>query len=168
MTTTPQMSLVLPTPGGDIGSWDDEINAALTQIDGHDNTTGKGPKVPVAGLNINASISLSSLYSITNIASLDFASVAALTSGVRRLFFNAADGELYVRTNAGVNVKITSGASLNSGFPGAARTMPATGSTGSASAKASTASLALRIGATGTAHPSRSASRRSRSGSSMT
>lgn len=112
MTTTPNMSLVLPTPGGDIGTWDDELNAALTLVDGHDHTSGKGPRVPVSGLNINADLSLAS-HSLTNIFSADFALVAAPSSGARRIFWNTADNEMYIRTNAGVNIKVTSGAGLN-------------------------------------------------------
>lgn len=111
MTTTPNMSLVLPTPGGDSGSWDDLLNAALTLVDSHDHTTGKGPQIPSAALNINANVSLGG-YSLTSVGTLDFAE-STITSGARRLFFSTADHELYVRTNGGTNVKITNGSSLN-------------------------------------------------------
>ncbi len=112
MTTTANMSLVLPTPGGDSGTWDDLLNAALTLVDAHDHTTGKGPRVPTTGININADLTMAS-NALTNIGSLGFAEITALASGSRRLFFSSADHELYVRTNGGSNVKITNGASLN-------------------------------------------------------
>lgn len=113
MTTTPNMSLVLPTPGGDIGTWDDIENAAFTLIDSHDHTAGRGVRIPVSGLNVNADISLAGLYSLTNLKSLDFTAITALSSGAHRIFFSSADNELYVRSNSGVNIKITSGAGLN-------------------------------------------------------
>ncbi|MBP9862676.1 MAG: hypothetical protein KBD62_32280 [Kofleriaceae bacterium] len=112
MTTTANMSLVLPTPGGDSGTWDDLLNAALTLVDAHDHTTGKGPRVPTTGININADLTMAS-NALTNIGSLGFAEITALASGSRRLFFSSADHELYVRTNGGTNVKITNGAALN-------------------------------------------------------
>lgn len=111
MTTTPNMSLVLPTPGGDSGTWDDLLNAALTLVDAHDHTTGKGPQVPASGLNIDGDLTMHT-HSLTSIASLDFAETT-IASGARRLFFSSADHELYVRTNGGTNIKVTSGSTLN-------------------------------------------------------
>lgn len=106
------MSLVLPTPGGDIGVWDDEINAALTLVDSHGHVAGQGVPIVTAALNINADVPLNG-NSLTNTKSLDLAEVAALASGARRIFVSSSDHELYYRTAAGVNVRLTNGSSLN-------------------------------------------------------
>lgn len=114
MTTLPQMGLVLPTRGvGGAGVWDDSLDADLTAIDAHDHSTGRGTPVPTAGININADLTFSSLYAPINLHRLTFASIVALTSNNKSLFVSSADNELYWRSNAGTNVKITSGASLN-------------------------------------------------------
>jgi hypothetical protein len=110
---SPNMQLILPTPGGDAGSWGDELNAAFVPLlDAHDHTTGKGVQITPPGLNLNADVSFQT-HSATHLQSADFDEVAALSTGSRRLFWNSADHELYIRTAAGVNVKLTSGAGLN-------------------------------------------------------
>lgn len=112
MPTLPNMGLITPTQGGDSGTWDDKINAAFVQVDAHDHTSGKGVLVPVAGLNINANLPMGG-FNLTGIGTLDFTAIAAPSSGSKRIFVNTSDNELYWRSNAGVNVKITNGASLN-------------------------------------------------------
>ncbi|HLZ48462.1 MAG TPA: hypothetical protein VKR80_07425 [Candidatus Limnocylindria bacterium] len=109
---TPNMALVLPTPTGDIGMWGDELNAALTLVDVHDHTTGKGVAITPSGLNINAPLGFQT-QSAQHLGSVDFDEVPALSAGARRLFFNSSDHEWYVRTAAGANVKITNGPALN-------------------------------------------------------
>ena len=56
MPTLPNMSLITPTLGGDSGTWDDKINAALGLVDAHDHTSGKGVAIVSAALNINADV----------------------------------------------------------------------------------------------------------------
>lgn len=112
MATTPQMSLILPTLGGDRGAWDDKVNAALLRIDGHSHIPGLGTQVPTAGLLINADLSFGG-FGATALGKAAFSVVTPLATGARTLFVSNVDGELYWRTNAGVNVKLTSGASLN-------------------------------------------------------
>jgi hypothetical protein len=108
------MSLVLPTRGpAGSGLWKDTLDAALTLLDAHDHTTGKGVRVPSAGLNVNADISFASLYAPTNLHRLSFASVTTLTSNNKSLFVSSSDNELYFRNNSGTNIKLTSGTSLN-------------------------------------------------------
>lgn len=113
MTTLPSMSLVLPTRGAPgSGLWADAMDAALALIDAHDHTTGKGTRVPTAGMNINADLTFSGLYAPTNLQRASFASVAALSSNNKSIFVGT-DHELYWRSNAGANVKLTSNAALN-------------------------------------------------------
>jgi len=117
MTTLPNMSIVLPTLGGDRGTWDDKLNAALMLIDPHDHTSGKGVQVPTAGININADLTFAGFGAI-NLGRVAFTAVTALSSGSKALFVSSSDNELYWRTNAGANVKLTSGASLNTSLIG--------------------------------------------------
>jgi hypothetical protein len=106
------MNMTTPTIDGDAGTWDTILNAAFVKIDDHDHSTGKGVKVTPSGLNINATLSMAS-NELSNIAKLSFSTIAAPVSGSKNLFVNTADNELYWRSNAGVNVKVTSGSSLN-------------------------------------------------------
>lgn len=114
MTTLPNANIVLPTRGAPgSGLWADAIDAALTIIDGMDHTPGKGPRIPTAGININGDLTFSSLYAPTNLARLSFASITALSSNNKSLFVSSADNELYWRSNAGTNVKMTLAGALN-------------------------------------------------------
>lgn len=122
MPTTPNMSMVLPTEGGDDNVWDTLLNAALTLNDAHDHTTGKGVKVPSAGLNINADISFGGLWATTAMRAVDFTPVAPadVASLAGAFFVNSSDSNnLYFRTVSGSNVKVTDGTTLNvAGFAG--------------------------------------------------
>lgn len=117
MPTLPNMSLITPTAGADSGTWDDKINAAFALVDAHDHTSGKGVTVPVSGLNINADFAMGG-YAVTGLGSIAFNAVTALTTGSKRLFVGSSDNELYWRTNAGTNVKLTSGTSINTSLVG--------------------------------------------------
>lgn len=115
MPTTANMSMVLPTEDASADVWDLLLNAALTLNDAHDHTTGKGVRVPSAGLNINADLAFGS-FSITAMRALDFTPAAAstVTSYSSALFANSDDANnLYYRNSSGVNVKITDGSTLN-------------------------------------------------------
>jgi hypothetical protein len=108
------MGLTLPTRGpSGAGVWDDSIDADLGLIDAHDHSTGKGTAVPTSGININADLTFGSLYAPIGLHRITFASIVALSSSNKSLFVNAADNELYWRSNAGTNVKLTSGNALN-------------------------------------------------------
>lgn len=118
MTTLPNMGLVLPTRGAPgSGHWADALDAQAALIDAHDHTSGKGVRVPVSGLNINANISFGSQWAITALARATFASIAP--PAVNKSVW-VADGtggtsanELYWTSNAGTNVKITNAGALN-------------------------------------------------------
>lgn len=118
MTTTPNMGLTLPTDHGSADTWDVILDAVFASIDSHDHSTGKGVKVPVAGLNVNADLSFSPAgtpYAARDVKAIDFmgATVSSVVGYAGALFMNDGDSELYWRSTGGVNVKITSGASLN-------------------------------------------------------
>jgi hypothetical protein len=113
MPTTPNMGMVLPVEGASDDVWDTLINAALTVNDAHDHSAGKGVRITPSGLNINADLALANAPGITGVGRLDFTPIAALAAGAGVLFQSNADNELYWRSQGGVNVKVTSGASLN-------------------------------------------------------
>lgn len=114
MPTTSNMSLVMPTEGGDADIWDTILNALFVVVDAHDHTTGKGVQVPSAGVNINADLSWAGFFAL-DVGSLDFVPVAAasVASLQHALFVSVTDDELYFRTVSGVNIKITAGSTLN-------------------------------------------------------
>jgi hypothetical protein len=119
--TTPNMGLAEPTDHGSSDVWGSLLNTIFDTIDAHDHTTGKGVKVPTAGLNINADLTFSSAYAITNALALDMAPVAAtgVTGYSSALFTNSSDANnLYFRNASGVNVKITDGSTLNVSITG--------------------------------------------------
>lgn len=117
MPTLPNMGLITPTLGGDSGAWDDKINACFALVDAHDHTAGKGVRITPAAMNINANLSFGG-FAITAAGQVAFTAVAALTSGAKTIFVSSADNELYWRTNAGVNVKLTNGTSINTTLVG--------------------------------------------------
>lgn len=115
---TPNMGMILPTEDGSADVWDTILNTALTLNDAHDHTSGKGVAIPSAALNINADVSWASggtNYAITALKAVDFTAVtAASVAGYAGAFFvNSSDSELYFRSIAGTNIKITSGTTLN-------------------------------------------------------
>lgn len=117
MPTLPNMGLVTPTLGADIGVWDDKINAAFALIDEHDHTLGKGAAITPAAMSIDADIGMGG-NGLAALGKVAFTAVATPTTGAKNLFVDAADNELYWRSNAGVNVKLTSNASLNTSLVG--------------------------------------------------
>lgn len=117
MATLPNMGIIEPALGGDSGSWDDKLNAALRLIDAHDHTSGKGIPVPAAGIDIDSDLSFHG-FTISALGKIDFQAITAPVSGSKSLFVNTSDNELYWRTNGGVNVKLTSGSSINTSLVG--------------------------------------------------
>lgn len=113
-TTLPNMGLKQPTRGpSGSGIWDDDLDENALKTDSHDHSTGKGVTVKTAGISIDADLTFSSLYAPIGLHRLTFASIVALSSSNKSLFVNTADNELYWRSNAGTNVKLTLGSALN-------------------------------------------------------
>lgn len=117
MAVLPNMGINTPTLGGDSGTWDDKINAALALIDAHDHTSGKGVAIVSSGITVDADIPMAG-FGLTSLGKLSFSTIAAPSTGSKNLFVNTADNELYWRSNAGANVKLTSGSSLNTSLVG--------------------------------------------------
>lgn len=117
MTTTLNMSLVLPTRGAmGSGLWDDALDAALTKLDAHTHATGDGVRITPAGLNINAALSMVG-HSLTNIGGLVLAQSAA-SPGNNTIWRKTADDELYYTDSAARTIKITAAGVLNMSLVG--------------------------------------------------
>lgn len=115
MTTTANMSLVLPTPGDTQDTWGVVLNTLLGLVDAHDHTVGKGVKVPSGGLNINANLSFGG-FALTNLLGAGFTPAApgSVTSFADLFFVNSADSNnLYFRNHTGSNIRITNGSTLD-------------------------------------------------------
>ena len=77
MASTTFMNLSLPTVSVTLGpTWATQVNTAFETIDSHDHSSGKGTKVPSAGLNINANVD----FNENAIQNLQFASYEQRTS----------------------------------------------------------------------------------------
>ena len=110
MSTT-YMNLTLPTVSSTIGpDWATQLNAALTTIDSHDHSSGKGTKVPVSGLNINDDLNFNN-NSQTNVGATTYQSLSAVLSTLNTLYVK--DGDLYFNDSAGSNVRLTASGSIN-------------------------------------------------------
>ncbi len=119
MTTT-YMGMDLPIPGSTAGGlaglylWAEMLNTALEErADPHDHTSGKGTRVPTAGLLINADLDFHG-YDATGLRSSRFeqqASVAA-SDDVACCYVLSSTGDLYYRNAAGVEIRLTSGGAV--------------------------------------------------------
>lgn len=117
---TQYMSLDLPTVSVTLGpAWATALNAALTLIDSHDHSDGKGALVTPAGMNINANLDFNQ-YNATDLTSVRLYPQSATLVGASDLrCLYAVGGNLYFNNAAGVAVQITSGTTVNSSGSGA-------------------------------------------------
>src|SRR6185312_16306510 len=79
-------------------------------------TTGKGVKVPSAGINVNADLSFAA-FALTTAKAVTFNAVlsSAVTGYSNALWVDSSvsPNNLYFRNSSGTNVQITSGNTLN-------------------------------------------------------
>ena len=117
-TTTTNMSLVLPTPGERLGPvWATDLNTALTAIDAHDHSSGKGVQINNAGITVNADFDFQKSGTTYPAINMKHASFIKQTGhpGVNNdvyVYGSGTVGDLWFRNNNGVNVQITSGTSV--------------------------------------------------------
>lgn len=99
---TPNMNLTLPTVSVTAGPlYATENNEAFEAIDAHDHTSGKGVLVPVAGLNINADLSMEG-FDLTTFRSLRCQTqAAALATGSDVECYYSVAGVPYYNNAAG-------------------------------------------------------------------
>lgn len=111
MTTTSNMGLILPEPGVTAGpAWATELNAALSTLDLHDHSSGKGAKVTPAGFNFASDLPCSG-FKLTDCGGVALRSLAGnlTTAGLLHI----KSGDLYHVSSNGTAVQITSGTGLN-------------------------------------------------------
>lgn len=119
--TSPNMNLVISTVSVDSGlMWEQNLNASLTVIDGHNHTSGSGVQIPSAGININAALSFNN-FSAAALQATTFQQQSSLST--LNSLFVGTDGNLYFNDGAGdPSIKITFGGAVNvtsSGIVGA-------------------------------------------------
>lgn len=103
------MNLLISTVGVDSGLlWEQNLNASLTTLDGHNHALGSGVQITPAGLNINASLPFNNNPAIS-LQALTFLAQVAYTPTFS-LYFSGLD--LYANDGAGNAIPITSGGGL--------------------------------------------------------
>ena len=113
--TTSNMSLILPDVGITIGTtWATYLNAALTTVDSHDHSTGKGIKITPAGLNISSDLAFGS-NNATGVRSIRLLNSTFTAAGADLACLYAQGNELYYRDGSGNTVQITSGGAISVG-----------------------------------------------------
>lgn len=114
MTVLPNIGLVLPTRGSPgSGHWADTVDGNYQLLDAHTHKPGQGLPINSAALSIDGDVSFGSSWAITALNRVTFAAVTALAANNKSIFVSSADNELYWRSNAGSNVKLTNGNALN-------------------------------------------------------
>lgn len=113
MSTTFYMNLSLPTPSVTLGpDWASMLNTALTTLDEHDHTTGKGKKIPFTALSITDDLDLVT-NRLVNVLSLKLSNLtAALTSSTDFNSLQSVNNNLYYVNGAGIPVQITNGGTI--------------------------------------------------------
>jgi microcystin-dependent protein len=157
-TLTPNMSLIVPTPGSDPGpDYANNQNQDLAILDSHNHSPGSGVQVTPSGLNINSNLPFNN-NSVTGIFGVQFSAPASSNllgflytnaqsgGGITDLFYNDGAGNVIALTKAGeVNATIASlpGESYSGGTftwkQGSGSTVPANFDIGSITIRPNTA-----------------------------
>ena len=125
---TPNMTLTIPTvgnaavPDGGPG-YAQEINQALTLIDQHDHSSGKGLPVTQNGINITGALPFQT-NPATGLTYIALTNQTAALSTTRSLY--NVNGELYWTDGSGNQVKLTAAGAVNTGGSGNLSGMDAT------------------------------------------
>ena len=117
---TQYMSLDLPVVSVTLGpAWAASLNAALSLVDSHDHSPGKGALITPAGMLINADVDYNNYnaYDLRSARLIGHAAALNVATDIRCIY--AVGGNLYYNNEAGVAVQITSGSSVNSSGSGA-------------------------------------------------
>ena len=115
MTTT-FMNLTLPTVSTTIGpQWATELNAAVTTIDSHDHSSGKGTKITQTGINITGTLELNN-NALTEVGQVAFDNLSTLLTSTNLL--QVKDGDLYYNDSSSNQIRITAGGALDVGSIG--------------------------------------------------
>lgn len=126
MATTPKMGMDLPVPSETQGPrWAEKINNALElRVDAHDHSEGKGARIPVAGLDIDADLSLEG-HNLDDVRMARFGDQGETLAGgvdIRGLY--VVGGDLYYNNGNGTPVRLTEGNALAFSTVGAIEGLP--------------------------------------------
>lgn len=114
MSTTPNMSLILPVPTVTNGpEWATNVNTAFDVVDTHEHTPGKGVAVPSAGININADLEFNTFRAVEVKAIKHEVQTAALTGTINTNSIYVVNGDLYFNDGNGTIIQMTSGGSIS-------------------------------------------------------
>lgn len=109
--STPNMNLFLPVPTVTLGpEYAVQNTTAFEVVDAHDHSSGKGVKIPVAGLNINAALNFNGNKPYSLLSAQFNSQVAALTGASNANSVHSVNGDLYWTNGSGIAVQLTSGA----------------------------------------------------------
>lgn len=119
MPTTAYMDLNLPDVSVTIGpDWASDINTAITTIDAHDHSAGKGVQIGSPGINIASDFSMNG-YNLIEPRSVRLKdNVTAITGASDLNILHCAGGNLYYRDGAGNQIQLTVGGALNASSVG--------------------------------------------------
>lgn len=116
-TTTPNMSLIVPTVGQEPGpAWANEINGDLGILDQHNHSSGQGVQITPNGLNINTDLSIND-NNLTFVKTVRFQALSSTLAGMAPNLgvIYVAGNELVYNDIAGNVVPITNNGSVNAG-----------------------------------------------------
>ena len=113
MSTTPNMSLIVPDVGTSGPTYATEINTAFDVVDAHDHTPGKGVRIPPSGLNINADLPFNNNDAISLRSTRYTSQTGVLATSDDRNCISSVNGNMYWNNANGVAVQITAGNGLN-------------------------------------------------------
>jgi hypothetical protein len=87
-TTTPQMSLVIPVVGVEVGpTWASDIVTAFYLIDTHDHTYGHGNYIKTGAILIDGDLTFNS-YNLTSVKSVRTTSQVSTLVGVQAYLYS--------------------------------------------------------------------------------
>ena len=113
MAITNNMNIDLPVVSTTLGpEWAAKLNAGLEVVDSHDHTSGKGIKVPTAGLNINADLSFNTNRASALLSSKYTSQASALSGASNANSVSVSGGNLYFTNSSGTAVQLTTGGSI--------------------------------------------------------
>ena len=117
MATT-YMNLTLPTVGTTVGpTWASQLNTAITSIDSHDHSSGKGATLSFSSLTVNADMNFTpstTSYSLTRMKKSDFIASSWADSGTfASAMYVDSSGNLHYVNSTSTDIQLTSGSAIN-------------------------------------------------------
>lgn len=107
------MGLTLPVPSVTVGpAWAAQIVTAFDLVDSHNHTAGQGTLVPLAGLDINADLSLGA-FNLTNARTVRLGPVAPVLVATDKACIYTDGVDLVYRDGSGNVIPITAGGAIS-------------------------------------------------------